>query len=619
MSYFLHDYLKVFTPHAVPALVSPACMGRIEAAAKALDTVDGGGFECCLGEDGNHADFAVRLSQRDLAGLPELAALPPGQRGVWARVHALATAWSRTPNSAIAASATKLWLEYDIDDRDEAPAPSVFVGLGKAPERARACAAATLELLLDEGPAAAAKAWVARCFDALPSSARVAFVGVLLPRPGQLVNLNIIALPNEGIAPLLAALDWPGDREEVAALAHDLGAHCDRLALSLSFDPRAGAPVGRIGLECFVDRPVSLPVWARMLDHFVELGLCTPRKRDATLAWAGVSPVDPSRPDDSNLAKVAALLGDQVMAAFTRRLNHLKLSHTPGRAPNLKAYFDFGHVIARRDAAAGAGAKRDYVEAVRDYYDRFAASIVDTVGTTYQAGMVTAPAESSAPNYAGSNLYLARQAGLAPGMAVLDAGCGTCGPSIDIAAAIPELSIDALTISREQAKIGREQVRARGLERCIRVHVGDYHDLPFHDRSFDRVLFFETLGYAYELPRLCTQVHRVLRRGGCVYVKDTFVREGPLSPAEQRELEAHDRRYVYRTPRMSTIIEALIATGLEIELVGPLANISTRAYDEAVARHGSGEEATDFGRHHHHQGSGPLPIYFGELRARKVD
>lgn len=608
MSYFLHDYLKVFTPHAVPELVSADCMQRIQTTAALLHTVDGGGFECRLGVDDGHADFAVRLARRDLDTLPSLDAIPAAQREVWSRVIALSQAW-RADGSIIGAGATKLWLEYDIDD-GQPPAPSVFVGLGKDPAQARACARASLELLVDAPRRSAAQAWVERCFAALPASARVAFLGVLLPRAGALVNLNFVALPNDGIAPLLDAVGWPGDARDIANFAAGLGRHCDRIALSLSFGEHV---VGRIGLECFVDHPTPLPIWQRALDHFVDVGLCTPRKRAATLAWAGFSAVDRSRPDDSNLAKVTALFGDHVIAAFTRRINHLKLSYTPGGKLDLKAYFDFGHVIKTRAAAVRDAETRHYVEAVRDYYDRFAGSIVETVGTTYQAGML----EIDGRDYAASNRALAGRAGIEPGMDVLDGGCGSCGPAVDIAEAIAGVTIDAITISREQAELGRQLIASRGLSGRIRVHVGDYHDLPFHAGSFDRVLFFETLGYAYALPRLLSGVFRVLRASGAVYIKDTFVREGRLSPAQQADLDAHDRRYVHRTPHMSALVEALEQAGFVIERLGALTQISTRDYDAAIARHADGEQSTAFGRHHHHEVSRALPVYFGEILARK--
>jgi cyclopropane fatty-acyl-phospholipid synthase-like methyltransferase len=119
---------------------------------------------------------------------------------------------------------------------------------------------------------------------------------------------------------------------------------------------------------------------------------------------------------------------------------------------------------------------------VRAYYDACNATIVREVGPTYQAGLIElapaalAAAESTA---AASNRYLAQRAGLAVGQRLLDAGCGTCGPSIDACRALPGLAVAAITISPQQASSAGRLIRDAGLSERIRVQIADYHALPF--------------------------------------------------------------------------------------------------------------------------------------------
>ncbi len=48
----------------------------------------------------------------------------------------------------------------------------------------------------------------------------------------------------------------------------------------------------------------------------------------------------------------------------------------------------------------------------------------------------------------------------------------------------------------------------------VRFRVGDMHELPFADESFDEVLLFNTLTYAHKPERVVAEARRVLRAGG---------------------------------------------------------------------------------------------------------
>ena len=106
--------------------------------------------------------------------------------------------------------------------------------------------------------------------------------------------------------------------------------------------------------------------------------------------------------------------------------------------------------------------------------------IIKEVGTTYQAGTLIT---DKSDFFLATNLYLASQAGIQSGQHILDAGCGSGGPSIDIAKNIKDIKINAITISIAQEKTAKKLVQQDNLTDIIKLYVGDYHYLPFADNS----------------------------------------------------------------------------------------------------------------------------------------
>jgi cyclopropane fatty-acyl-phospholipid synthase-like methyltransferase len=256
----------------------------------------------------------------------------------------------------------------------------------------------------------------------------------------------------------------------------------------------------------------------------------------------------------------------------------------------------------------GAGPPLDHV---RNYWDSAHDAYLTHVGTTFQAGRITL-GESMRE----SNLWLARAAGLRPGLRVLDAGCGVCGPSIDIAREIGDLRIVGITLSPRQTATATALIREAQLSDRIHVVAGDYHVLPFADRVFDTVFFLESIGYASSLTPLFTSVYRVLRPGGSLYVKDVFRRERLWSDQEAEELAEFDRVYAQRTPTVKECVEAATSAGFTTVSTRDLSGLVSTAH----ARRAMFDKASDtmqscFGRLHHRRYS-CLPVYFSELIAR---
>lgn len=115
---------------------------------------------------------------------------------------------------------------------------------------------------------------------------------------------------------------------------------------------------------------------------------------------------------------------------------------------------------------------------------------------------------------------LIEQAGLAPGQAVLELGCGTGTLAVGIKRAAPGAHVRGLDGDPEVLR--RARVKARRHRAEIAFDEGLSTDLPYGDACFDRVLsslFFHHLPPADK--RLTSrEVHRVLEPGGEFHVAD---------------------------------------------------------------------------------------------------
>jgi cyclopropane fatty-acyl-phospholipid synthase-like methyltransferase len=262
-------------------------------------------------------------------------------------------------------------------------------------------------------------------------------------------------------------------------------------------------------------------------------------------------------------------------------------------------------------------------EQVREYYDQMTPLYLEFVGQTFQAGLLKGLARESAVQ--GTIEFVSDRAGIRPGHRILDAGCGVCGPAMQIARLFDGAVIDAITLSPAQAKVAETLVAQSGLTDRVSVQVGDYHDLPYDAGRFDTVLFLESMGYCHELPRLLAEVQRVLKPGGTLYIKDIFCREAELTPDESSDLNEFNRVYRQKTPRISMILEEAGRKGfhdIRARDLTPL--LGTRWFDDAMrAPRPPGDEAvgerplSEFGVHHYRTFRS-LPLRWGDIRCRKA-
>lgn len=123
--------------------------------------------------------------------------------------------------------------------------------------------------------------------------------------------------------------------------------------------------------------------------------------------------------------------------------------------------------------------------------------------------------------------------GLRPGFHVLDAGCGAGSFLADIAEQVgPAGRIEALDLDPDNVAVAAR--RGAALPCPVTAVVGDVTRLPWPDHAFDAVWCANTLQYVDDdaYPRALAELHRVVRPGGVLALKEYDVSALLLHPAD---------------------------------------------------------------------------------------
>lgn len=112
------------------------------------------------------------------------------------------------------------------------------------------------------------------------------------------------------------------------------------------------------------------------------------------------------------------------------------------------------------------------------------------------------------------NDTMLEQAGIAPGLSVLDLGSGTGYPALLAAKEVgPTGHVTGVDFSGEMLDAARRKAEALGLGN-IKFKECDVTDLPFEDSSFDAVTSRFCLMFLPDLAKTLSEVFRVLKPGG---------------------------------------------------------------------------------------------------------
>jgi ubiquinone/menaquinone biosynthesis C-methylase UbiE len=144
---------------------------------------------------------------------------------------------------------------------------------------------------------------------------------------------------------------------------------------------------------------------------------------------------------------------------------------------------------------------------------------------------------------------------LRPGMSVLDVGCGPGSITVGLAEVVAPGEVVGVDLQPSQV----EQARARAMERGLtnsRFEVASAYQLPFPDASFDAAFAHVVLMHLREPVRALQEIHRVLRPGGAVGVRDPdfgTILLVPASPLREqyRSLRDHVQQHNGGDPFMA--------------------------------------------------------------------
>lgn len=130
---------------------------------------------------------------------------------------------------------------------------------------------------------------------------------------------------------------------------------------------------------------------------------------------------------------------------------------------------------------------------------------------------------------------------LAPGMSLLDVGCGPGNITADLAGRLGDAAVVGVDLSVEVIGLARSQY-AKGSHPNLSFEVADVYELDIGDDSFDVVYAHQVLQHLSKPVDALREMRRVLKPGGILAVRDadygTFV-WSPDEPLLDRWLELY--------------------------------------------------------------------------------
>jgi cyclopropane-fatty-acyl-phospholipid synthase len=153
--------------------------------------------------------------------------------------------------------------------------------------------------------------------------------------------------------------------------------------------------------------------------------------------------------------------------------------------------------------------------------------------------------------------HIAAKLELKPGQRVLDIGCGWGGMALYLAA-VADVEVVGVTLSKEQLALAQERAKARGLDKRVRFELLDYRHV---EGPFDRIVsvgMFEHVGVQYFGEYFGT-ISRLLKDDGIALIHSIGRKAGP------GQTGAWVRRYIFPggySPALSETLAAVEKTGL---------------------------------------------------------
>lgn len=107
-----------------------------------------------------------------------------------------------------------------------------------------------------------------------------------------------------------------------------------------------------------------------------------------------------------------------------------------------------------------------------------------------------------------------------PDLQILDVGCGPGSMAIDFAKHVPRGHVTGVEYVPDPLEGARALAAAEGVSN-ISFQVGDIHDLPFPDDTFDIVHAHQVIQHIADPVRAFQEMRRVVKQGGIVAVRES--------------------------------------------------------------------------------------------------
>lgn len=329
----MEHYLRSVIPNVNPELINFQALSSIQSLAQKIPVCQTAGFECRLAFKQSRVDFQIKLP-RLVLNLPDPA---------WQACRSIYQNWINS-TSGLHHCVRDIGLEFDmVEQSSQTPIPCLFLSLSQDSSIGFQEVIEMALKLINHPISSSLHANLNLCAHALPDDARVAHIGLMLSRHAEGIRLIVKGISFQQLPDYLEQIGW-GDTTKtlLPSLVSTTSEFVD--SISLAFD--VGSVIHpKIGLECFLDKQFHDEIrWQLFLDYLVEKDLCTSAKRDALLAWPGLTQKSDC-PDlwPSNLMLGDIFFGSKAYSVFWRKINHIKLVYQPGKSLSAKAYIAFGH------------------------------------------------------------------------------------------------------------------------------------------------------------------------------------------------------------------------------------------------------------------------------------